>query len=196
VNACSPKCPESVTWIAGAATAVLLISGCAAPRSALLPEIDSWDTRARVLADLDKWEFSGRIAVKTESDGFNGKLRWLQDQENYRATVSGPLGVGTLRLEGDDQSVVMTDKDGVRTELDDAELELRQRHGWTIPIASLRYWALGIPERPSSRSTARGGSRVSCNVTGRFVLRAMMLGVASRCQKYWPQKIRTQECGL
>jgi len=146
VNACSPKCPDSVTWIAGAATAVLLISGCAAPRSALLPEIDSWDARARVLADLDKWEFSGRIAVKTESDGFNGKLRWSQDQENYRATVSGPLGVGTLRLEGDDQSVVMTDKDGVRTELDDAELELRRRHGWTIPIASLRYWALGIPD--------------------------------------------------
>ena len=146
MNACSLKCPDSVTWIAGAATAVLLISGCAAPRSALLPEIDSWDTRARVLADLDKWEFSGRIAVKTESDGFNGKLRWSQDQENYRATVSGPLGVGTLRLDGDDRSVVMTDKDGVRTELDDAELELRRRHGWTIPIASLRYWALGIPD--------------------------------------------------
>ena len=146
MNACSPKCPDSVTWIAGAATAVLLISGCAAPRSALLPEIDSWDTRARVLADLDKWEFSGRIAVKTESDGFNGKLRWSQDQENYRATVSGPLGVGTLRLDGDDRSVVMTDKDGVRTELDDVEIELRRRHGWTIPIASLRYWALGIPD--------------------------------------------------
>jgi outer membrane lipoprotein LolB len=146
VSDCSPNRPDSVTWIAGAATAVLLIAGCAAPRSALLPEIDSWDTRASVLADLDKWEFSGRIAVKTESDGFNGKLRWSQDQENYRATVSGPLGVGTLRLEGDDQSVVMTDKDGVRTELDDAELELRKRHGWTIPIASLRYWALGIPD--------------------------------------------------
>jgi len=146
VNACSPKHPDSVTWIAGTATAVLLIAGCAAPRSALLPEIDSWDTRASVLADLDKWEFSGRIAVKTESDGFNGKLRWSQDRENYRATVSGPLGVGTLRLDGDDRSVVMIDKDGVRTELDDAELELRQRHGWTIPIASLRYWALGIPD--------------------------------------------------
>lgn len=126
--------------------AVLLIAGCAAPRSALLPEINSWDTRASVLADLDKWNFSGRIAVKTESDGFNGKLRWSQDQENYGVTVSGPLGVGTVRIEGDDRSVVMTDKDGVRTELEDAELELRQRYGWTIPIASLRYWALGIPD--------------------------------------------------
>jgi len=137
-----------------AATAVVLFTGCAAPRSALLPEIDSWDTRVSVLADLDEWEFSGRIGVKTELDGFNGKLRWSQDQEKFRATLSGPLGIGTVRIEGDDQSVVMTDKEGVRTEIEDAEFELRQRYGWTIPIASLRYWALGIPD-PSAAAETR-----------------------------------------
>ena len=65
---------------------------------------------------------------------------------SWRPGSSRPLGIGTVRLEGDDRSVTLTDNDGVRTELEDAELELRYRYGWTIPVASLRYWALGIPD--------------------------------------------------
>ena len=41
---------------------------------------------------------------------------------------------------------MLTDKDGLRTELEDAELEFRLRYGWTIPAQSLRYWALGVPD--------------------------------------------------
>ncbi|NIV18708.1 MAG: outer membrane lipoprotein LolB [Woeseiaceae bacterium] len=123
-----------------------ILGACAGPGSAMLPDISSWDSRKAVLADLEKWEFSGRIAVRTGEEGFNGKLRYSQDRRGFKATVSGPLGIGTVRLEGDDRSVILTDKDGVRTELKDAELELRYRYGWTIPVASLRYWALGIPD--------------------------------------------------
>jgi len=135
-----------------------LIAGCATPRSALLPEIDSWATRMAVLAGLDEWEFSGRIAVKTEAEGFNGKLRWTQDEDRFSATVSGPLSIGKVRIEGDDRSAVMTDKDGVRTELEDAELELRYRYGWTIPIESLRFWALGIPDPSAPAETELNAS--------------------------------------
>ena len=152
VSDCFPKRPDFAGLIAAIAVA-LLVAACAAPRSALLPDLESWNTRASVLAGLDEWQFSGRIAVKTESDGFNGKLRWSQDQQNFRATVSGPLGVGTVRIEGDDRSVMLTDKDGVRTELEDAEFELQQRYGWTIPIASLRFWALGIPDPSAAAET-------------------------------------------
>ncbi|MDH3416645.1 MAG: lipoprotein insertase outer membrane protein LolB, partial [Gammaproteobacteria bacterium] len=111
----------------------------------LLPDIDTWETRTLVLAALDDWQFHGRIAVRSEIDGFNGKLRWTQDQNEFSATASGPLGAGAIRIEGDDASVVLTDKDGIRTVLEDAEAELQARYGWTIPVASLRYWALGIP---------------------------------------------------
>jgi len=134
--------------------AVLLVAGCAAPKSALLPDISAWDSRTTVLASLESWEFSGRIGVRTGDDGFNGKLRYAQRNEGFEATVSGPLGIGTVRLEGDDHSIVLTDKDGVRTELQDAELELRYRYGWTIPVASLRYWALGIPDPAEPAATA------------------------------------------
>lgn len=138
-----------------APVAVLLLTcGCAAPNSALLPEIDTWETRTLVLAALDDWQFSGRIAVRGDIDGFNGKLRWTQEQNAFSATASGPLGAGAIRIEGDNASVVLTDKDGIRTTLENAETELRGRYGWTIPVASLRYWALGIPDPAAPADTA------------------------------------------
>jgi outer membrane lipoprotein LolB len=129
------------------------LAGCAAPKSALLPEFDDWNVRQQVLAGLDEWEFSGRIAVKTAADGFNGKLRWSQDRDAFEATASGPLGAGAVRVAGDGVAVVLTDKDGVRTELEDAEREFRLRYGWTIPVRSLRYWALGVPDPAAPADT-------------------------------------------
>jgi len=51
-----------------------------------------------------------------------------------------------VRLEGDGRRVLLIDKDGNRTVLEDAERDLYLRYGWTIPVRSLRYWALGIPD--------------------------------------------------
>jgi outer membrane lipoprotein LolB len=119
----------------------------------MLPDLSAWDTRTRVLGGLDRWQFGGRIAVRTGDDGFNGKLRYEQHAGEFAATVSGPLGVGTVRIEGDDHGVVLTDKDGKRTQLRDVEPELRARYGWTIPVSSLRYWALGIPDPSTPAQT-------------------------------------------
>ena len=143
----SRKAPSTALRCCAASLAAALIAGCATiPESADLPDIRDWNTRKGVLERLDQWEFSGRIAVKTADDGFNGKLRWAQDEESFEVNASGPLNAGAVRIESDGYSVILTDKDGVRTELADAELEFRYRYGWTIPIQSLRYWALGIPD--------------------------------------------------
>ncbi len=126
--------------------AALLVSGCASRQTLQLPEFESWESRTELLSSLRNWELSGRIAVNAGEKGFNGKLRWTQQDDTFEATVSGPLGIGTVRIESDGQSVVHTDKDGVRTELEDAEAELYYRYGWTIPVSSLGYWVLGIPD--------------------------------------------------
>ena len=138
---------------ANVAIALLLLSACATQKGVDLPDISAWESRQAVLAELDKWHFSGRIGVKTGNDGFNGKLRWTQDEGSFSATVSGPLGIGTVRIEGDDKGVRITDKDGETTVLQDVERELYYRYGWTIPIESLRYWVLGIPDPRISSET-------------------------------------------
>ena len=124
----------------------LLLGACAIQKGVDLPDISEWETRHAILGELDKWQFSGRIAVKTSDDGFNGKLRWVQDEDSFSATVSGPLGIGTVRIEGNIEGVKITDKDGTTTVLTDVESELYYRYGWTIPVESLRYWVLGIPD--------------------------------------------------
>ena len=140
------------TRIAALLVAVLLVSGCATtPGSVDLPEIRNWDERVLVLGNVNAWSFKGRIAVKAGNEGFNARFDWDQDGDAFESSVSGPLGMGTVRIEGDGRRVTLTDKDGVTTELQDAEAELRWRYGWTIPVTSLRYWALGIPD-PASPS--------------------------------------------
>lgn len=134
----------------------LLLHACAARRGLELPDLPDWDTRRAVLEAQDQWGFAGRIGASAGDEGFNGKLRWRQHEDDFSATVSGPLGVGTVRIEGHGDHVTLTDKQGETTELTDAELDLRLRYGWTIPVKSLRYWALGIPD-PSVPTVTRFG---------------------------------------
>ena len=118
-----------------------------------MPDITTWDLRQEALIELDSWEFQGRIAVKAGEKGFNGKFNWTQTGDEFYATISGPLGIGTVKIEGDGRVVFLTDKGGTRTILQNPETELYYRYGWTIPINSLRYWALGI-ENPSVEAKA------------------------------------------
>ena len=133
---------------------VCLLAGCAVTRPGIeLPEMGTWDARNAVLGNIRNWEFIGRIAVKAGDEGFNGKFNWAQQDDAFDATVGGPLGIGTVRIEGDGRSVVLTDKDGAQTRLHDVEKDLYYRYGWTIPVASLRFWALGIPDPSTAAET-------------------------------------------
>ena len=134
-------------------SAGLLVAGCAAERGVQLPELSDWETRRAQLARLDEWEFRGRVAVKAGEDGFNGKLTWWQNDDLFVASVSGPFGAGSVRIDGDDDYVRIVDEEGETLEMEDAERELHLRYGWTIPVASLRYWALGIPDPAAPADT-------------------------------------------
>ena len=128
------------------AAVLALFAGCATRKGTELPDLGDWERRQYLLGQIDDWEFQGRIGVVAGDAGFNASLRWAQDGEGFEATVAGPLGIGTVRLAGDGRRVTLTDKDGETTVLEDAETDLYVRYGWTIPVQSLRYWALGIPD--------------------------------------------------
>ncbi len=135
--------------------AAVLLSACASqPPSADLPDISTWDARRDVLSNLESWTFNGRIAVRNSADGFNGKLRYRQEAGDFEAVMSGPLGIGTVMLEGEGDELRFTDKDGQITRFEDPEADLERRYGWQVPLDSLRYWALGIPDpsRPAATS--------------------------------------------
>jgi len=131
-----------------------LQAGCAARQGLELPELQDWETRQAVLGDLERWEFRGRIGVSAGTEGFNGKIVLKQNRDEFLATMSGPLGVGNVTITGEGPRISITDSDGEVTSHVDAETELRQKYGWTIPVQSLRFWALGIPD-PSEPAATR-----------------------------------------
>lgn len=138
------------------AALALLATGCAVQRGVDLPDIGDWERRQAVLAEIDAFEFSGRVGVRYADDGFNGKIHWEQDGDAFDARLSGPLGMGTVLIAGSGNSAVITDKDGATTVLADLEAELYRRYGWSIPVESLRYWALGIPDPAAPAETDFG----------------------------------------
>ena len=124
----------------------LVLGGCATSPVSKLPPLPDWESRTRLLAELSDWEFRGRIGVSSSQDGFNGKLRWQQSVDGYSASVSGPMGFGSVLIVGNSDFVRLTGNDGETTLLTDPQQDLRERYGWTIPVQSLRFWALGIPD--------------------------------------------------
>ncbi len=162
MNENSPRTPIEpagralLTRLATVALGLVLLSSCAIQRGLELPPLPDWDTRQKVLAAIPEWAFTGRIGVSAGTEGFNGKIRWNQVENGFSATVSGPLGIGAIRINGDSGQVTVIDKDGQEIELTNPEEDLRSMYGWTIPVTSLRYWALGIPDPAGPAVTELG----------------------------------------
>lgn len=133
--------------------ALSLMTACAPQPVGELPVFASWEDRNQVLAELPEWEFRGRLGVRSADDGFNGKVRWQQFEADYSAQISGPVGFGTLSISGNPRLVRLVDQDGQLTVLTDPENDLRSLYGWTLPVSSLRFWALGIPDPEVAATT-------------------------------------------
>jgi outer membrane lipoprotein LolB len=137
--------------------AVLATAGCAGlPRPAPMP--GEWEERAGRLAMVEQWSVRGRIAAKTETDAFNGSVVWTQADNFVSFNFRAPLGVGGFRLAGNDDHMMLYASNGEVWELAQPERELRERTGWSIPLAGLRFWMLGLPD-PGSAANVEYGDR-------------------------------------
>lgn len=120
-------------------TLALVLAGCVTGRDRMMLPTSlptDWEARRSELQSLTRFDLQGRLAVASGEEGFTGVLRWSQRAERARLEVDGPLGVGGLRL------------DLEQGRLGDAALsaELEQRLGFALPVESLRYWMLGVPD--------------------------------------------------
>jgi outer membrane lipoprotein LolB len=118
-------------------------AGCAHRR----PGTDalSFAERREKLLGLEQWHLQGRIAVDTGDGAYQGAFRWTVEPEGISLTVRGPLGAGAVRVEGNQDQLIVTAR-GEQRELDDPESDLSALLGWWLPVQSLRYWLLGLPD--------------------------------------------------
>jgi outer membrane lipoprotein LolB len=140
--------------------ALALLAGCAsrAPLPAA-PAPDAWWQHQQGVRAVDAFQVDGRIAAAGRPG--SGQLRWVQEADGvFDIRVAGPLGSGSLRLRGTPERVLIEDRDGRRESLN-PEAALEALLGSRLPLASLVYWARGLP-RPglAARYALDGAGRL------------------------------------
>jgi outer membrane lipoprotein LolB len=134
--------------IAACLPVLLALAGCHT-----LPPATSvsapWDVRRPELQSLQHFVVKGRVAVATDATGFNANLRWTQEGDNAHLTLEGPLGVGGVQVNSSGDMLEVVNSKGEHIGNDQARAELRTRLGFDVPLASLRYWILGVPQPDS-----------------------------------------------
>ena len=137
-----------VAAIAGLAA---LIAGCPSlpPKP---PTVVPWPERRAQLQMLESYALQGRVAVAAGSEGFSARLHWEQQGARSSLALDGPLGVGGVRIVADGTALNVTNSQGTALDSEAARAELRTRLGFDPPLASLRYWVLGVPD-PAIPST-------------------------------------------
>lgn len=135
----------------GAVLAVSLLASCASVPPAS-PDIDpatlnaAWALRQQQLGSVHGFQLNGRVAVK--GGGLSGALRWQQEGAHFSLRIAGPFGAGALSMEGTAEQVAIKGKD-IDIVTTEPQLVLAQRTGWRLPLDSLRWWVLGLPDPQS-----------------------------------------------
>ncbi len=97
----------------------------------------------------ERWSFEGRLALTGKNDSWTANINWEHTPNAEKIKLSGPLGQGAMviSLVGD---VVTLDRGGgdIRSSTQPEEF-INQQLGMFVPVDSLRYWVVGLPE-PSS----------------------------------------------
>lgn len=126
----------------------LLLAACtAAPkRVPLSPQLErSWQQHQQQVQSYSQWSIVGRAALHSEGEAWTASLRWSQDRDAYSIQLSGPFGRGAVAIDGSDDGVTVHIAGQSPLTSDDAESLLYDNLGWSVPVASLRYWLRGLP---------------------------------------------------
>lgn len=129
----------------------LLLAGCAStpptpvPAPVASPKL-TWQSRQVQLNAVHAWQLSGRVSVSNEDEAWQLNVIWQQQADNYEIRLSGPFGMGKVRLEGSEDGVFLYDSDGHAYYAQEPDSLLLEHTGVFMPISSLYYWIRGLPD--------------------------------------------------
>lgn len=106
----------------------------------------AWRARVAALTGVDAWELSGRVGVVTATDGGSGSLDWKQYGDELSFDFRGPLGAGAIHIDGNAQVLHVRTSRGDDFVTSDPEDDFARYLHMPMPVFSMRYWMLGIPD--------------------------------------------------
>jgi outer membrane lipoprotein LolB len=125
-----------------------VLSGCS---SVTIERETTYSKRAREsLYNLDNWLFDGRLAITGQNDSWSANIGWKHTAEEEEMKLSGPLGQGATVIKLSDDFVSIDRGDGKVQTSEQPEEFVNQQLGVFVPIRSLRYWVVGLPEPSQS----------------------------------------------
>lgn len=90
----------------------------------------------------------GKIGIRDDTGAgtaFSASFDWIQAKSTYAIELWGPLGQGRTRLNGDNDTLTVTDGRGVMVVGDTPEALMREHLGWSAPVNVLHHWIRGRP---------------------------------------------------
>jgi outer membrane lipoprotein LolB len=114
----------------------------------------SWQQRMQNYSRLTDWQLKGRLGLRSGATSGTATLIWNEASDSRHLRLLGPAGQGLALLEESAAGAVLTDRSKTTWQGPSAQDLIEHTTGWKIPVASLRWWALGIVE-PGSNTDYR-----------------------------------------
>ena len=102
------------------------------------------------LYKLESWSFDGRLALTGKNDSWSANINWGHKLDDEKIKLSGPLGQGTTVIQLTGDLVTIDRGDGQAQTSTQPEQFINQQLGMFVPVHSLRYWVVGLPEPTSA----------------------------------------------
>lgn len=124
----------------------VILSSCT-HRQPKAPQISqNWADHKQKVESIGNWQAVGKLAVKVPNDGGSANLKWTQSGQSYQIDLNGPFGSGKVTINGQPNSVTLSEAGQLPQTAKTAEELIRKNTGWNIPVTQLAFWVRGLPD--------------------------------------------------
>ena len=112
--------------------------------------IGRWESHIQQLQQLQQWTLKGRIGSRSAYRAESASILWQQQSEHFKIHLSGPLGQGSLSVQGTESHIEVQSASTGKLSSNKPQQLLDETLGWTFPLSDVKNWILGNPGKALS----------------------------------------------
>lgn len=130
---------------------ILALGGCQSVQQVDSSAADTAAESIRIneikLRELTQFQFTGGLGLWTDTESIPARIRWAQSDGDLNLNLTGPLGLGDLKLQDKSGVVTLSRGKTVVTKGTSPDDVIQRGLGLTapVPIDELKQWLRGLP---------------------------------------------------